>query len=516
MLAIPQAFDKGLQHHRAGSLPLAEQLYRQVLRVDPRHVGSLHFLGLIAHQVGRGDLAVEYIRQALSVRPDYAEAHSNLGMVLAAQGKLTEAIDSYQQALGLKPDLAETHNNLANLFREQGKLAEAVAGYEQALRLKPAYAEAHSNLGVALFEQGKLAEAVECQRQALGLKPDLVEAYINLGMALVEQGKLAEATGCYEQALRLRPDSAEAYNNLGVANAARGMATEAAACYEQAVQLKPDYVDAHLNLGYSRFFSGDLEAGWTEYEWRWKRRGLPRPAFRQPLWDGSDLQGRTILLFAEQGLGDTIQFVRYAPLVRQQGATVLVQCQGPLIRLLARCTGVDRLVIEGTLLPPFDVQAPLLSLPRIFRTSLATIPATVPYLSADPHLRALWHQEFRGVTGFKIGIAWQGNPEHQRDLRRSVPLQVLEPIARVPGVRLVSLQKGPGREQLEVLGRSLDVLDLTTRLQDFADTAALMSQPRPGDHRRHGGRPPGRGAGSSGLGPSAHGPRLALDAGARG
>ena len=222
--------------------------------------------------------------------------------------------------------------------------------------------------------------------------------------------------------MRLRPDSAEAYNNLGVANAARGMATEAAACYEQAVQLKPDYVAAHLNLGYSRFFSGDLEAGWTEYEWRWKRRGLPRPAFRQPLWDGSDLQGRTILLFAEQGLGDTIQFVRYAPLVRQQGATVLVQCQGPLIRLLARCTGVDRLVIEGTLLPPFDVQAPLLSLPRIFRTSLATIPATAPYLSADPHLRALWHQDFRGITGFKIGIAWQGNPDHQRDLPAFRPL----------------------------------------------------------------------------------------------
>ena len=471
MLTIAQAFDMAVQHHRGGRLPQAEQFYRQILQVDPRHVGTLHLLGLLAHQVGRSDVAIEYISQALRLRPDYAEAHSNLGMALAAQEKLTEAAASYQQALRLKPDLAETHNNLANIFRQQGKLTAAVASYRQALRLKPGYAEAHSNLGVALLEQGKLTEAVACHQQALCLKPDIAEAHSNLGMALVEQGKLTEAVACYEQTLRLRPDYAEAHNNLGVALAAQGRLTEAAACYKQALRLKPDYADAHLNLGYSWFFRGDLEAGWPEYEWRWKRRGFSQPSFRQPLWDGSSLQGQTILLCAEQGLGDTLQFIRYAPLMKQHGATVIVQCQSPLVRLLATCVGIDRLVFEGTSLPPFDVQAPLLSLPRIIRTTMATIPANIPYVSVDPASRAHWQQQLSGVEGFKVGIAWQGNPDHTRDRRRSVPLRAFAPLAGVPGVRLVSLQKGPGREQLPDLG----VLDLANHLEDFADTATLMS-----------------------------------------
>ncbi len=476
MLTINQTFDMAVLHHRGGLLPQAEQYYRQILQVEPRHVGALHLLGLLAHQVGRGDLAIEYISQALSHRPDYAEAHSNLGMALAEMGKPTEAMASYQQALRLKPDLAETHNNLANMFRQQGKLTEAIAGYQRALHLKPGYAEAHSNLGVALLDQGKVEEAVACHRQALALKPDIAEAQSNLGMALAEQGKLAEAAGCYQQALRLKPDYAEAHNNLGVVLAELGKLTEAAACYEQALRLKPDYADAHLNLAYSWFFREDLEAGWPEYEWRWKRPGFPRPAFRQPLWDGASIQGQTILLFAEQGLGDTLQFIRYAPLVKQRGAKVIVQCQAPLVRLLATCSGVDRLVFEGTAIPPFDVQAPLLSLPRIFRTTLANIPAKIPYLSIEPAARAHWQQQLCSVEGFKVGIAWQGNPEHTRDRRRSVRLLAFAPLAGLPGVRLVSLQKGKGREQLPELANRLGVLDLTDRLNDFTDTAALLSQ----------------------------------------
>ena len=352
---------------------------------------------------------------------------------------------------------------MANIFRQQGKLTEAVASYQQALRLKPGYAEAHSNLGVALLEQGKLTEAVACHQQALCLKPDIAEAHSNLGMALVEQGKLTEAVACHQQALRLRPNYAEPHNNLGVALAEQGRLTEAATCYEQALRLKPDYADAHLNLAYSWFFRGDLEAGWPEYEWRWKRRGFSPPSFRQPLWDGSSLQGQTILLFAEQGLGDTLQFIRYAPLVQQHGATVIVQCQVPLLRLLATCAGIDRLVPAGTAPPPFDVQAPLLSLPRIFRTTLATIPANVPYLSVAPALSAHWQRQLSGVEGLKVGIAWQGNPEHTRDRRRSVPLLAFAPLAGVPGVRLVSLQKGPGREQLPDLADRLGVLDMADR-----------------------------------------------------
>ena len=241
------------------------------------------------------------------------------------------------------------------------------------------------------------------------------------------------------------------------------------------MRLKPDDADAHLNLAYSWFFRGDFQAAWPEYEWRWKRRGFSRPAFGQPLWDGSNLNGQTILLFAEQGLGDTLQFIRYVPFVRRLGARVLVQCQGPLLRLLATCWGINRLVREGDSLPPFDVQIPLLSLPRIFRSTLATIPANIPYLCADPDSSVHWRSQLSSLKGFKVGIAWQGNPEHQRDRRRSVGLLTFEPLARVPGVRLVSLQKGPGSEQLRDIEDRLSVLDVADRLGDFADTAALLS-----------------------------------------
>ncbi len=509
MLTIAQAFEMAVQHHQAGRALQAEQFYRQILQVEPQHVGALHLLGLLAHQVGRSDLAIEYISQALRLQPEFAEAHSNLGMALAKQGKLTEAVASYQQALRLKPDQPNAHNNLANAFRkqgkleeavasyhqalrlqpdlaeahcnlgvalvEQGKLAEAVASYHQALRLKPHYAEAHSNLGMALADQGKLEEAVASYQQALRLQPDLAEAHCNLGVALVEQGKLTEAVASYQQALRLKPDYVEAHSNLGVALAEQGKLTEAVACYQQALPLNPDYAPAHMNLAQVWFLWGDFERGWPEYEWRWKHRGFSPPSFGQPLWDGSSLQGQTILLFAEQGLGDTLQFIRYAPRVQQHGATVIVQCQAPLLRLLGTCAGIDRLVHAVTALPPFDVQAPLLSLPRIFRTTLTTIPADIPYLRADPESRAHWQQRLNGVRGYKVGIAWQGNPDHKRDRRRSVPLLAFAPLAGVPGVRLVSLQKGPGCEQLPDPADRLGVLDLTDGLEDFADTAAVMS-----------------------------------------
>lgn len=509
MLTIAQALDMAVQHHRAGRLEQAEHYYRQILLTDAQHVGALHLLGLLTHQVGRSDLAVEYISQALHLQPEFAEAHSNLGMALAKQGKLTESVACYQEALRIKPGHAEAHNNLANAFRKQGKLTEAVASYQQALRIKPDIAQTHCNLGVALFEQGKLTEAVACQRQAvrlkpnyaeahsnlgmvlaaqgklteavtcyqeaLRLKPDLPEAHCNLGVALLQQGKLAEAVACLEHALRLKPDYAQAHSNLGVAIAEQGRLKEAVACYRQALRLDPHYAEAHVNLAYFWFLLGNFEEGWPEYEWRWKRRDFSPPPFRQPLWDGSGLQGQTILLFAEQGLGDTLHFVRYASLIKQNGATVIVQCQAPLLRLLATCAGIDRLAPEGTALPPFDVQAPLLSLPRIFRSTLATIPANIPYLSADPELRAHWQEHLNGVRELKVGIAWQGNPEHQLDRRRSVPLLAFAPLADVPGVRLVSLQKGPGREQLSDLADRLGVLDVADRLVDFADTAAVIS-----------------------------------------
>jgi tetratricopeptide (TPR) repeat protein len=474
----PQLADahNNLGHSLSGQGQLAEAVghLEQALRLRPDYAEAHHNLGRALNGQGRLAEAVGHFEQALRLRPDYAEAHSDLGIVLWEQGRLEEAAASYHRALGLKPQFPEAHNNLGIVLRDQGRLAEAEASYRQALRLKPDYAEAHNNLAVALKEQNRPEEAVAHYEQALRLKPDYAGAHNNLANTLREQGRLGEAVAHYEQALRLKPDYAEAHNNLATTLKDSGRLAEAVAHYEQALRLKPDYAEAHTNLGIARLLLGDFERGWPEYEWRWRREPASAPAFRQPPWDGSDLRGKTILLHEEQGRGDTLHFVRYAPLVKQRGGTVLLRCRQPLLRLLQTCAGIDRLAAPEAGLPPFDVHAALLSLPRLFNTALATIPADVPYLSADPELVGAWRRDLGGLDGFSVGIAWQGSTAHKEDRWRSVPLAQFAPLARLGGVRLVSLQTGYGAEQLAALPDRESILDLGPRLADFADTAAVM------------------------------------------
>jgi hypothetical protein len=221
--------------------------------------------------------------------------------------------------------------------------------------------------------------------------------------------------------------------------------------------------------------SGDFERGWAEYEWRWKTKDCPRRNFSQATWDGQPLDGKTILLHAEQGLGDVIQVVRYAALVKRRGGVVVVECPRPLLSLLANCEGIDRLVGRGEELPSFDVQASLLSLPGIFHTTLEDLPATIPYLFADPGLAQRWRQELDRIAGFKIGIAWQGSLQNRNDRDRSIPLDCFEPLARCSGVQLLSLQKGAGVEQLPEVTKRFPVTELGSRLEDFMDTAAVLA-----------------------------------------
>jgi tetratricopeptide (TPR) repeat protein len=478
MATISEALALAIQHHQAGRLQAAEPIYRQILEVEPDNAEALHLLGVINAQTGNHQLAVEYIYRALAVKPDWAEAQANLGTSLRKQGKLDEAVPFLQRALQLKPDFAMAHNNLGNALKEQGKLDEAVACFRRTLELKPGFAEAHSNLGVALKEQGKLDEAVACFRRALELKPDYTEAFIHLGNALKDQGKTDEAVPCYRRVLELKPDYAMAHNNLGIALGDQGKLNEAVACYRRALELEPDLAETHLNHSLASLLTGDFERGWAEYQWRWKTDQCPQRGFSQLLWDGQPLEGRTILLHAEQGLGDAIQFVRYAALVKRRGGGVIVECPRPLLSLLKNCAGIDRLVGRGDELPDFDVQAPLLSLPGIFHTSLGDIPAAIPYLFADPVLVECWRRELGRLAGFKIGIAWQVGPKHRNDRDRSIPLDCFEPLARCSGVRLVSLQKHVGVEQLHGVADRFPVIDLGSSLDEasgaFMDTAAVM------------------------------------------
>jgi len=516
----------GYALERQHQLEEAIRCYRQALRLKADFAEAWYNLGNALKQQGNVDEAVRCFQQALQLRPDYADANNNLGNVLAEQQQLRAAASCYEQVLRLRPHDAAAHRNLGIVLDKQGKTEEALVHFQQSVRLKPDDAKAHNNLGTALWTLGQLEQAVQAFRRTVQLRPDYAEAHNNLGTALGDLGKLEEATGCFQRAVGLKPDYAEAHSNVGMALWAKEQVDEALACFERALRLKPDDANARLSRAQLWLQSGEFEQGWQEYEWRWTqpwthrkgstpgKRGdrpdserlrshpdLARRPFSQPLWDGSNLHGSSILVHAEQGLGDTLQFIRYVQLVKERGGKVIVEYQAPLLRLLEGCPGIDRLVAQGAPLPAFDVQVPLLSLPAIFHTSIDTIPATIPYLHADVNLVEQWRRELEQsrksevgspmseemhltsdiglrTSDFLVGIAWQGNPTYHRDRQRAIPLTHFGRLAQVEGVQLISLQKGPGTEQLCTLAGRFGVLDLGSKLDEgagpFKDTAAVM------------------------------------------
>ena len=472
-------FDEALALHQAGRLAEAESLYSRILAVEPRHADVLHLLGVIAHQSSRNLAAAELIGAAIAIEGRSPAYHANLGIVLQALGRLDEAVAAYGAALGLKPDYAEAHYNLGNAWKDLGRLEAAVDAYEAAARFSPDYAPARYNLGFVLTGLGRLNEAVAAYRAAVRVKPDYAEAHSNLGAVLKSLGRPEEACIALRMALALKPDYAEAASNLGAALKDLGRFEEAIAACDVAVALRPDYAEAHYNGSFPHFLLGDLAAGWPKFEWRWlggNHRMKPR-RFASPQWRGEDIEGRTILLHAEQGLGDTIQFCRYAPLVAARGAQVILEAPHRLLRLLSGLQDVDRLAAAGDPLPDFDFHCPLMSLPGVFETALDTIPAPIPYLAAEDKAVERWRGRI-GPEGFKIGIVWQGNPALHVDQGRSAPLAGFAPLAAIPGVRLIGLQKGPGVEQLNDLPPGMRVETLGPDFDDgpdaFVDSAAVM------------------------------------------
>jgi Tfp pilus assembly protein PilF len=391
-------------------------------------------------QAGDSDRAEHELRQLLLRDEGCAEAWFFLGVISQRQGSPVEAIKRYENALRLVPDLAEAHNNLGVVLEEQGSVREAEAHFREAIGLMEDYPEAHNNLGNALQDQGRFTEALPAYRRALELRPGYLDAFKHLGNALRVLGRLDEAIDCYSNALRLAPD----------------------------------HVLLHMSRAMVWIQMGDLVRGWNECEWRLRADDSPIPKFAQPVWDGSALDGQSILIHAEQGLGDTIQFIRYVPMIAARGGRVIVACS-PLLRgITGSCPGVAQVVTTGDPLPDFACYAPVLSLPRILGTTLQTIPARVPYLYADRERIARWRSELGAIEGIKLGIVWQGNPQHTRDRERSFRLAQLEPLARVTGVRLFSLQKNAGTDQIAAVANRFPVTDLGSRLEDFVDTAAAL------------------------------------------
>jgi tetratricopeptide (TPR) repeat protein len=470
---IHQLFERANAEQAAGSLKDAEATCRELLALDESHSGTWHLLGIVALRSGDPRSAVAHIERAVALAPARADCRHSLGFVLRAMGRETDAEAAFRQAIALDPDFVEAHYQLGNLLREHRRYAEAETSYRRALALRADHHQARNNLGAALGELRRFDEAAAEFRRAAKLKPDYAEAHANLGHALRATGHAEEAQLACRHAIELAPRLPVAHLNLGLALQDLGRMEDAFACFRQASALDPNYAMAVACEGMLQLLRGNFAAGWEKYEARWRIGDLPPRDFAQSQWGGEPLAGRTILLHAEQGFGDSIQFLRYVPLVVARGGKVIVEIQKPLMPLAARMAGID-LIARDEALPPFDLHCPLLSLPLAFATTLETIPATAPYLSSAPERRVHWRARIGGDPGLKVGIAWAGSPMHRNDRNRSIPIERFKPLFELAGARFFSLQVGPRTADLAAVEPAA-ITDLSVELTDFGETAAAIA-----------------------------------------
>ncbi len=435
--------------------------------------------GLLLVKKQQWSEAAAAFRRCLESDRSHFRAWFNLGSLLRAQKRPDEARSALQECLRIAPNCVEAHVELGLLAHEQGYQAEALAHFQEAVTIQPGRPDLLCHLGDALRRLGRLEEAATAYRQVLERDSDYADAHAGLGNVLQLQNDFGTAFDSYRVALRLAPANVVIQNNLGIALHRSGNLSEAVATFRGALQLQSDFAEVHLDLAMSLLAQGNFADGWREYEWRWRCPGVPVPQFRQPRWDGSPLAGRTILLVAEQGLGDMIQFVRFAQALKGRSATVLLQCQPELSRLLASCPFLDGVFARESPLPSFDVYAPLLSLPGLLGITLDTIPVPVPYLHPEPALVHRWQLRLRGDARLRVGINWQGGNAVRNSPHRATKLRQFAPLARIEGVELVSLQKGFGTEQLRERDDTLRVTvlddDPEASQRDFADTSAIMA-----------------------------------------
>jgi tetratricopeptide (TPR) repeat protein len=449
--------------------------YDRVLAVHPGHVEVLCNRGVTLHQLNRLEDALASYDRALALRPDYPEALSNRGNTLRALKQSEEASISYRRALALRPDYAEALCNLGVVLHEQKQFGEALASYDRAVAARPAYAKAFSNRGVTLKELRRFSEALTSLDCALALQPDYAEALCNRGATLHELKRFDEALACYDRALVLRPDYVHALCNRGVTLQALLRFEEALADYDRAAALQPDCAEAHFNEALTRLLVGDFNRGLEKYEWRWEtEQKEEKREFKQPRWRGSrDIADKTILLYAEQGFGDAIQFCRYVPLVAALGPNVILEVQRPLLALMETLKGGAKIVSRGDPVSMTDLECPLLSLPLAFDTRLETTPSETPYLDADPLAAAAWKARLGSQHRRKVGIVWSGSPTHRNDHNRSIGLAALLPLLDLD-ITFISLTKVVNAEDAALIG-ARGIPHFGDELHDFADTAALIS-----------------------------------------
>jgi len=425
------------------------------------------------------DVAVDNYQKAIEHKADFAEAYYNLGNTLDLIGQTNTAIENFRLALTHKPDFADAYNNLGAALENQKDYAAAETNYRQAIQLKPDFADAQNNLANVLYRLDRIDDAQICYQKAIQIQPDRADFYYNLAQTLKDRHQFESAIETYQQAIRIKPDLADAYNNLGVIFQEQGKLVDALENYEQAIKLDRNFADAHWNYALALLLSENFTQGWQEFEWRFYKNNWQRTyPFRYDLlkWDGSNFAGKRLYVHDEQGLGDTLQFIRYLPLVKARGGTVIFETRQPLLNLLKEFPGVDELVErsnDGQPAVPSDCYIPLLSLPRLFQTRLKSIPADWRYISANPGKVKYWRKQLL-AKGFKVGLVWAGKSSHVNDERRSLSLQCLAPLADLPGIQLYGLQKGDAAKQDDGIGPRILSLNLGQHFEDFTDTAGVI------------------------------------------
>ncbi|MBV9248159.1 MAG: tetratricopeptide repeat protein [Acetobacteraceae bacterium] len=437
---IDAGFQQARRFHAAGRLAEAERVYRQILAAVPEHADTVAMLGVLALQTGHPADALTCSGRAIALKPSNAMYHVNRAGALLALGRALEAEAVCREALRLKRNSAEAYQTLGHACSDLGRPQDAIAAYREAIRQNPSLPDIHSDLGLALREADQLEAAVQSLTEAARRAPGDLLITGNLAGVLKDLGDLSRAEACYRNILRRRPDDAA----------------------------------AHFNLGILLLLAGRFGEAWSEWEWRFRAGAVTTSSVDVPLWTGGALNGRTLLIQAEQGIGDMIQFCRFLPLLPREGRVVL-ETHAPLVRLLSQLKCVDQVIAIGDCLPGADVRCPMMSLPGLLGiSSEAAIPRNIPYLSAHPDCVAGWRDRLGGLAGLRVGLVWAGNPERSRmDRKRSVALQRLACLAEVPGVTLVSVQKGPAAAEVSQFAGT--VHDCTAELTDFADTAGLVA-----------------------------------------
>jgi tetratricopeptide (TPR) repeat protein len=452
--------------------------FDRVLEVRPNHADALCHRGVVLAQLQRPDEALASYERALEVRPIHSVAFYNRGVILQERKRFEEALASYDRALTFQPDYAEALCNRGMVFYELKAPEQALASYDAALALRPDYAEAQIHRGNALRELKRFEEALASCERVHALRPNQAATYSNRAIVLHELRRFEEALADYERAFAIEPDHPDALCNRGVTLYELGRFEEALRSYARALAVRPDFADAHYNEAYSLLSTGDLGRGFEKFEWRWKIGPYAslRRKFVQPQWTGEDeIAGQTILLHAEDGFGDTIQFCRYVPLVAARGARVILEVQKSLRELMLTFAGDAQVFAKDDPLPDFDLQCPLLSLPRAFGTELATIPSKTPYLSVSPARASEWDARLRSRSRPRIGLAWSGDPTHSNDRNRSIALTRLLPLLTEVDATFVSVQQTVRAGDSTALQSRSDLLHFGAELKDFSDTAALIS-----------------------------------------